>query len=268
MKYVLLCIFTVFTLACIASADGVVTLELETPGLQTSEPKHETEKTDASVRSVTARAERKPIGRIGMVNVDKTNIYAKQSVKSRVYSVCLKDTTLAITTTSGSWYGVMMIDGSIGWIETRKITLLDYQAVLPEVNRGSFASRGGGFDGRRSDNPVVQVALQYLGVPYVYGGNSTTTGIDCSAFVKLVYGQFGVNLPRVSRDQSNVGTPVSIEDIQPGDRIYFACSHSYVDHCGIYAGNGYFVHASASHGVTVSSLSKKFYADSLVSIMR
>ncbi|MEN6520851.1 MAG: SH3 domain-containing C40 family peptidase [Armatimonadota bacterium] len=267
MKHILLCILAVFALACIASADGVVTLELETPSLQKQEPKHETKKTKTSTRSVNARAERKSIGRIGMVNVDKANIYAKKSTSSRVYSVCLKDTTLAITTTSGSWYGIMMIDGSTGWIAAEKITLLDYQAVLPDVNRGSYASRGG-FDGRRSDNPIVLTALQYLGVPYVYGGNSTTTGIDCSAFVRMVYKQFGVNLPRVSRDQANVGTPVAIEDIQPGDRLYFACKHSYVDHCGIYAGNGYFVHASASHGVTVSNLSMKFYADSLVAIMR
>ncbi|MEN6371214.1 MAG: C40 family peptidase [Armatimonadota bacterium] len=267
MKNILLCILAVFTLACIASADGVVTLELETPSLHKQEPKHEAKKAKTSAGNVNVRAERKSIGRIGMVNVEKAMIYAKRSTRSRVYSTCMRDTTLAITMTSGSWYGIMMIDGSTGWIEKEKITLLDYQAVLPDVNRGSLASRGG-FDGRGSDNPIVQTALQYLGVPYVYGGNSTTTGIDCSAFVRMVYKQFGVNLPRVSRDQANVGIPVAPEDIQPGDRLYFACNHSYVDHCGIYAGNGYFVHASANHGVTVSSLSKRFYANSLVAIMR
>lgn len=257
----------IFTLTGVAMADGVITLDLETPDLQKPAPKPKESKQNSIVQSTTARTERKRIGRIGLVSVERANIYASKNTKSRVYSTVTKDISIAITSTSGSWHAVMMIDGSTGWIETSKVMLLDYQAVLPEVNRGVFASRGG-FDGRQSDNPIVQMALQYLGVPYVYGGNSPTSGIDCSAFVKMVYSKFGVSLPRVSRDQANVGTPVAIEDIQPGDRLYFACNHSYVDHCGIYAGNGYFIHASASHGVTVTSLSKKFYADSLVAIMR
>lgn len=268
MRYFLLCIFAVFTLAGLAFADGVITLELETPGFEKPENKASTPKQETTVRSTTTRTERKKIGRIGLVSADRANIYASKSTKSRVYSTVTKDVSLAITSTSGSWYGVMMIDGSTGWVEASKVTLLDYQAVLPEINRGTFASRGGSFDGRSSDNPIVQTALQYLGVPYVFGGNSPTTGLDCSAFVKLVYSKFGIDLPRVSRDQAKVGTPVSIEDIQPGDRLYFACKHSYIDHCGIYAGNGYFIHASASHGVTVTSLSNKFYANSLVAIMR
>lgn len=248
----------------------MITLSLETPKLSNSTPTPKPKSTTTtSVTTVKGKAaEKKAIARVALVKVSQANIYSKQSTSSRVYSTCRKDTPLAVLSTSKSWYGVLMADGSTGWIQESKVDLLDYTTALPPTARGQYASRGG-FDRDASDNPIVQTALQYLGVPYVYGGNSTSSGIDCSAFVKTVYAQFGVNLPRVSRDQAKVGTPIAPEDIQPGDRLYFACKHSYVDHCGMYIGNGYFIHASASRGgVAVDNLTAKFYSNSLVAIMR
>jgi cell wall-associated NlpC family hydrolase len=163
-----------------------------------------------------------------------------------------------------------MVDGSTGWVQQKKVTLLDYGFTPPKTSRGKLQSRSS--DTPRYEaagNAIVQTALQYTGVPYVYGGNSTTSGIDCSAFVKMVFSQYGVTLPRTAREQSNVGSSVSPEDIQPGDRLYFACKHNYPDHCGIYMGNGYFIHASASRGgVAVDKLSGRLYSKSLVAIMR
>lgn len=251
-----------------ATADDVITLELETPGFSTPDTKPAQDDPKPAVTTVTGQTTKKSIGRVALVSSDRASIYAKRSSKSRVYSVCVKDTPLAVVDTSGSWYGVLMVDGSRGWIPSSKVKLLDYRVATPERSSTHYASRGA-FEGRDAGNAVVQTALQYMGVPYVYGGNSTTSGIDCSAFVKMVYSQFGVNLPRVSRDQANVGTPVTGDDLQPGDRLYFACKHSYVDHCGIYMGNGYFVHASASRGgVAVDKLTSSFYSRTLVAAMR
>ena len=111
--------------------------------------------------------------------------------------------------------------------------------------------------------------MQYAGVPYVYGGTSTTSGMDCSAFVRSVFGQYGVNLPRTARAQAQVGASVPFDQLQPGDRLYFACKNPYPDHCGIYAGNGYFIHCSARKGgVAIDSLATDFFARSLVTARR
>ncbi|HEV8625101.1 MAG TPA: C40 family peptidase [Acidimicrobiia bacterium] len=87
-------------------------------------------------------------------------------------------------------------------------------------------------------SPAVDVAQQFLGVPYVWGGESPS-GFDCSGLVQYVYGQLGVSLPRVAADQARVGQPVaSLADARPGDLVAFG---DPVDHIGIYAGNGLMV---------------------------
>jgi len=88
-------------------------------------------------------------------------------------------------------------------------------------------------------NSVIANAKQYLGVPYVWGG-STPSGFDCSGFVSYVYRSVGISLPRTSRAQQNVGTRVSLSQVQPGDLV-FQGSPAY--HVGIYIGGGQYIHA-------------------------
>ncbi len=94
---------------------------------------------------------------------------------------------------------------------------------------------------------IVNTALQYVGYPYVYGGNSLTGGIDCSGFTQQIYGMFGISLPRTSYAQRNAGYAVSYAAAQPGDLI------CYDGHVAIYMGGGQIVHASNEiTGITVS----------------
>ncbi len=94
---------------------------------------------------------------------------------------------------------------------------------------------------------IVNTALQYVGNPYVYGGNSLTGGIDCSGFTQQIYGMFGISLPRTSGSQQGVGYAVSYAEAQPGDLI------CYSGHVAIYMGGGQIVHASNEiTGITVS----------------
>ena len=87
-------------------------------------------------------------------------------------------------------------------------------------------------------SPAVDLAQQHLGVPYVWGGESPS-GFDCSGLIQYVYGQLGVDLPRVAADQARAGQPVaSLADAVPGDLVAF---NDPVDHIGIYAGNGLMV---------------------------
>jgi cell wall-associated NlpC family hydrolase len=101
-------------------------------------------------------------------------------------------------------------------------------------------------------NAIIATAKTYIGVPYLWGGESPTTGFDCSGFVQYVFAQNGITLPRVSYDQATVGTPINFADLQPGDLIFFSIENNgTVDHVGIYIGNDQFINASSSLGVTI-----------------
>lgn len=83
---------------------------------------------------------------------------------------------------------------------------------------------------------IVAYAKQFLGVPYVWGGNGPNS-FDCSGLTSYVYRHFGINLPRTSQQQRNVGQTVSAAEAQPGDMV------NYYTHVGIYIGNGMMIHA-------------------------
>lgn len=88
---------------------------------------------------------------------------------------------------------------------------------------------------------IVATAMKYLGVPYVWGG-TTPYGFDCSGLVQYVYAENGISIPRVTYTQQAAATPVSFDDLQPGDLVFWGYS-AY--HVGIYIGNGQYIHAPA-----------------------
>jgi cell wall-associated NlpC family hydrolase len=101
-----------------------------------------------------------------------------------------------------------------------------------------------------SGQDIVNFAKQYVGNPYVWGGNSLTDGCDCSGFVHLVYKNFGYNTVRYSMSFIYEGVAVSREDVQPGDIVVYAIKNG-IGHVAIYAGNGKIVEAqSKKTGIT------------------
>ena len=105
----------------------------------------------------------------------------------------------------------------------------------------------------------MQSIRSYLGVPYRWGGESRN-GMDCSGFTQTVYRELGVVIPRVSRQQYQVGRPVASQNLRFGDLVFFRkYGYGYISHVGIYIGNGQFVHATTREGVAVSYLSKAYY---------
>jgi peptidoglycan DL-endopeptidase CwlO len=98
---------------------------------------------------------------------------------------------------------------------------------------------------------VVGIAMQYLGIPYVYGGASPS-GFDCSGFIMYVFAQVGVSLPHNAAAQYGYGTPVDRSQLQPGDLVFF----NGLGHAGIYIGGGSFIHSPHTGDVVkISSLS-------------
>ncbi len=97
---------------------------------------------------------------------------------------------------------------------------------------------------------VLLTAYSQLGVPYRYGGTNPSLGFDCSGFTSWVYSQNGIQLPRSSKEQFQVGLPVAQKDLKPGDLVMYKRGRSRGTHIGIYAGNGMYIH-SPSKGKTV-----------------
>jgi peptidoglycan DL-endopeptidase CwlO len=110
---------------------------------------------------------------------------------------------------------------------------------------------------------IVALAKKYAGTPYVFGGTSPS-GFDCSGFLYYVYGKFGIQLPRTSAEQYQVGKGVSKSELLPGDLVLFENTYKPgISHSGIYVGNNSFISAENS-GIKVSSLSNSYWGPRFV----
>jgi cell wall-associated NlpC family hydrolase len=128
------------------------------------------------------------------------------------------------------------------------LNLSDLSAAAAEGDGTAPPARFGG---------AVGIAMQYLGIPYQWAGSSPSTGFDCSGFVMYVYAQLGVALPHNAAAQFAYGTPVSREELQPGDLVFF----NSLGHNGMYIGGGQFIHSPHTGDVVkISSLYDAWYA--------
>lgn len=101
---------------------------------------------------------------------------------------------------------------------------------------------------------LVQEAKKYVGNPYVWGGVSLTNGADCSGFTLSIFKKYGVSLPHHAASQAQMGTKVSLGEVQPGDLVFYAKNGS-INHVAIYIGNGQVIHASSPKtGIKISSV--------------
>lgn len=122
---------------------------------------------------------------------------------------------------------------------------------------------------------LVGYAKKYLGVPYDFGAGSyeETKKFDCSSFTRHVFKKFGVSLPRLARDQDNIGRRVSRDDLQTGDLIFFTVpgrfeSDAVPGHVGIYIGGGKFIHTWGEPGVQISELDTGYWHDVILHMQR
>lgn len=114
---------------------------------------------------------------------------------------------------------------------------------------------------------IVNTAMQYLGVPYVWGGTSPS-GFDCSGLVQYVCSKNGISVPRVAASQRGAGTYVSRENLQPGDLVFFS-NGGGISHVGIYVGNGNMIHAPQTGDVVkISSIETSYRISSYAGAVR
>ena len=120
---------------------------------------------------------------------------------------------------------------------------------------------------------LANIALQYVGYSYVYGGASPRVGFDCSGLVQYACAQLGYSINRTASAQLQNGVTVSWDELAPGDLVFFkkpgSTTSKPVTHVGMYIGSGQFVHASDyGVGVIVSNLSDAYYTTGYVSARR
>ncbi len=146
---------------------------------------------------------------------------------------------------------------TVGTVTSRIQELQSQLALLTPVSTSSLtAANGAAFAqaldsastsaGGTTGDAVVNEAKEFLGLPYVWGGNSKEKGVDCSGLVQQVYKKFGIELPRLSAEQARQGTPVaSLAQAKPGDLLAWDNSsrNNGADHIAIYAGNGKMIEA-------------------------
>ena len=160
------------------------------------------------------------------------------------------------------WYKVTTSGGTTGYVSS------DYMVTCKD----SAGSRGDGTAVAASSGLGQQVAdygLQFLGTPYVYGGNGPSC-FDCSGFTSYVYRHFGYTLNRTASGQLSNGVSVSKSELQPGDLVFFRYNTTKAaSHVGIYIGNGQFVHASTNtYTVKTDNLTSGHYANVYVGARR
>lgn len=132
--------------------------------------------------------------------------------------------------------------------------------IVPE--EAEVISGVGALDGSVSGQEIVDTAMKYIGVPYVWAGTSPN-GFDCSGFVYYVFSENGYGTYRTAESLMLNGEAVNRDELLPGDVLGFVNSGGgYIGHCGIYIGDGQFIHASSGDGaVTIDDLDTGYYAN-------
>lgn len=214
------------------------------------------------------------LGKLGQAT-HATAIYAQPNSQSRVYyKAKTKDYLVIRKAHSAGWFQVLMQTGQYGYVQTAAVNQLPYDVTsnpTPKKPRNGYLASRGGSAPRSGGAAVADYSLNFQGTPYVWGGNDPYNGIDCSGFVKKMYGTIGVNLPRTAAEQAMVGTPIyRLEDLRKGDRLYFwDKKRAKIGHTGIYLGNGNFVHSSSGRrGVATDYLGTERWLKILVGARR
>ena len=182
----------------------------------------------------------------GSIKGSGVRMRAGASLSSNILGKYNSGTKMNVVGIDGEWYKVEY-NGIYGYVHSDYFTF-DKQSITPP----SWSIDPG--------QKIVDTAMKYMGVPYVWAGTSPN-GFDCSGFVFYAYKENGYDINRTAASIYSNGTYVDRSQLQVGDAICFTnSSYSYIGHVGIYIGDDKFIHASSAAGyVTINSLSERYY---------
>lgn len=135
----------------------------------------------------------------------------------------------------GEWYHINASGGLEGYVYTDYVRLYE-----PEADQSEVVSN------------IIEYAKQFQGTKYLYAGTSLTGGIDCSAYTQQVMAPYGIQLSRSSSGQYSNGISITVDELQPGDLIYYGYS-GRVSHVALYIGNNQVIHANTTYGVSITA---------------
>ena len=115
---------------------------------------------------------------------------------------------------------------------------------------------------RHKVQPLIKTAKKYIGVPYQFGG-ATPKAFDCSGYLQYVFSQHGISLPRTADLQYKLGKNTTMNKLEAGDLVFFSTYEAGASHCGIYLGQGQFIHASSSKGVRIDNIRDAYWLSKL-----
>jgi cell wall-associated NlpC family hydrolase len=182
---------------------------------------------------------------IATVEADVLMVREEPDTNASILDRAVQNQDLTCIEEAGDWVHVSLENGTVGYVSAEYVNVHFGTKTAYTIDELSSTKR----------MQVVNYALQFVGNPYVWGGTSLTNGTDCSGFVMRVYQNFGYSLNRSSRAQYSNGVPVSIDELQPGDLVFYAYSNGTIHHVALYIGNGQIVHACDSRtGIIVSNV--------------
>lgn len=170
---------------------------------------------------------------------DSVNVRSGPATTYGSYGKINYGEAVTVTSLADGWYQISYppAESGVAYISA------DYVSLTVPAPRAEAPVSYGSASSVSAGERVVQIAEQYLGIPYVYGG-STPSGFDCSGFTSYVFKQLGYSLYRSSYQQIDNGVPVSKSELQPGDLLLFKRQGaSRIHHVGIYVGDGMMIHS-------------------------
>ena len=185
----------------------------------------------------------------GMTYQDAVNVRSGPGDGFAVVAMMPAGVIFRIIGQSSGWYNAVFPDGTAGWVASWLCLANDMPEDKPpditiEGPQPQPAARPTGPAPNAIGNAIAQYARTQFGKPYIWGAESPSVGFDCSGLVWWAHRMTGISVPRVSFDQYRFGVPVPVDQMIPGDTVFFMNTYtSGASHCGIYLGNGWFIHA-------------------------
>lgn len=190
-------------------------------------------------------------------------VVATMTAESYVKIIGINDGWFHVVTLGGKYEGYMSpnyiipvkkseVEGEV----TEKSTSSSSKSSSSSSKSSSSGSSSSSSGSSKAEN-LIEIAKSYIGVPYVWGGNSPS-GFDCGGFTKYCFKKIGISIPRTS--QINAGSKVSYGDLRTGDLVFFSSGNETYGHVGIYISGGRFIHApSPGNNVEIETLASGYY---------
>jgi cell wall-associated NlpC family hydrolase len=203
-------------------------------------------------------------------NEDSAILMDKPSTDGKAVALLRKGYTVDVYSYESGWVEASDDDGNRGYLKADDIMLMN--GARPENTTVDAAINAQTSDSAMLAAQMVSFSKQYIGTPYVYGGTSLTSGVDCSGFTMSIYKAFGVTINRTSREQFTQGTTVAFDDLLPGDLVFFNTGgKTQISHVGMYIGDNKYIHStdgSNVNGVTISDITSNYARNTYVGAKR